>query len=182
MLPSQDLHQRSIPCGITSNSWQAGLWLQNMRRLRKFFRLPASERIILLRAVALLAVVRIALWLLPFRILQRMSAKLALRCGDSGNTAYPINQSRFSTERGVWAVQVASRYIPRATCLTQALAAQALLGFGGIPASVRIGVAKEPTEGLEAHAWLESGGKILMGGAEADQRYTPLLSFSAGER
>ena len=71
----------------------------------------------------------------------------------------------------MWAVQVASCYVPRATCLTQALAAQALLGFGGIPAAVRIGVAKE-TEDFEAHAWLESGGKILMGGAEAAQRYT----------
>ena len=79
----------------------------------------------------------------------------------------------------MWAVQVASRYVPRATCLTQALTAQALLGFGGIPTSVRIGVAKE-AGGFEAHAWVESGGKILMGGTESAQKYTQMLSFSVG--
>jgi hypothetical protein len=148
---------------------------QNMNRLRKFFGLPPRERLLLIRAVTLLAVVRIALWLVPFKILQQISAKLVR------TYATPLRESHFSTDRVVWAVQVASRYVPRATCLTQALAAQALLGFGGIPASVQIGVAKEMGN-FEAHAWLESGGKILMGGAEAAQRYTQLLSFSAGER
>jgi hypothetical protein len=146
-----------------------------MNRLRKFFRLPASERLLLVRAITLLAVVRIALWLLPFKTLQQISAKLVPVFAASRK------ESRCPTERLVWAVQVASGYIPRATCLAQALAAQALLGLAGVPASVRIGVAKEMAGSFEAHAWLESGGEILMGGAEAAQRYTQLLSLSAGE-
>src|SRR5689334_21664605 len=147
-----------------------------MNRLRKFFRLPASERLLLIRAVTLLAVVRIALWLFPFKALQQISARFVRSSAPS------LQESHFSAERVVWAVQVASRYVPRATCLTQAVAAQALLGFGGIPASVRIGVAKAAAAGFEAHAWVESGGKILIGGAESAQKYTQMLSFSVGDR
>ena len=146
-----------------------------MDHLSKFFRLPAAEQLLLVRALALLAAVRIALWLLPFKILQRISAKLV----HTG--ALSRKESRFSTDRGVWAVHVASRYVPRATCLTQALAAQILFELDGIPASVRIGVVKEKAGDFQAHAWLESGGKILIGGIDADQRYKPLLALSPRE-
>jgi len=147
-----------------------------MNRLRKFFRLPAPERLLLIRAVTLLVVVRIALWLFPFKILQQISTRFV-------GTSLPSSQeSDISPERVVCAVQAASRYVPRATCLTQALAAQILLRFGGIPASVRIGVAKETAGSFEAHAWLESDGEVLMGGAESAQRYTQLLCFSSRER
>ena len=48
-----------------------------------------------------------------------------------------------SLEQMVWAVTVVSRYLPGATCLTQALAAQALLTQSGFPSQVEIGVAKD---------------------------------------
>jgi len=140
-----------------------------MNRLRKFLRLPVPEQILLVRAFVLLGVVRVGLWLLPFKTLQRLLSQLVQ------TRARSWNKGRFRTERGIWAVQVASRYAPRTTCLTQALAAQVLLGFDGIPASIRIGVAKEKVGELEAHAWLERDGKILMGGSEADHRYVRLL-------
>ena len=147
-----------------------------MHRLHKFFRLSAPERFLLVRATTLLVIVRIALWLLPFKTLQRSSAKLAQIFAPSHK------ETMFSTERVVWAVEVASRYVPRATCLTKALAAQNMLRLGGIPTSLRIGVAKGMAGSFEAHAWLESGGKILIGGAEAAQRYSQLVSFGVGER
>ena len=139
-----------------------------MNRLRKLLRLPVTDRFLLIRAVVLLGVVRVGLWLLPFKKLQRLLSQVQTR-------ARSWNKGRFRTERGIWAVQVASRYALRTTCLTRALAAQVLLGFDGIPASVRIGVAKEKVGELEAHAWLERDGKILMGGSEADHRYVRLL-------
>jgi hypothetical protein len=71
----------------------------------------------------------------------------------------PLIRRLFSTERVVWAVEVAGNYVPRAACLTKALAAQTMLRLGGIPTSLRIGVAKG-TGSFEAHAWLESGGRF----------------------
>jgi hypothetical protein len=78
-----------------------------------------------------------------------------------------------SPDRIVWAVIVASQYIPRATCLAQALAAQILLARECYQSNLRIGVAKGDKDQLEAHAWLESDGKVLIGGSGIN-RYTVL--------
>ena len=61
--------------------------------------------------------------------------------------------------------------MPRATWLTQALAVQFLLTLYSYPAVVHVGVTKE--EGLiQAHAWLESDGKVVIG--ESEVAYVPL--------
>jgi Transglutaminase-like superfamily len=147
-----------------------------MDRLRKFFGLPTPERFLLLRAFALLAVVRVALWLLPFKVLRWILSKLAHAYAPRPD------EGHFPSESGAWALQAASRYVPRATCLTQAMAGQLLLGLNGTPSSVRIGVAKHGEGNFEAHAWLESGGRILIGGVDADQRYACLMAFNPWER
>ena len=66
--------------------------------------------------------------------------------------------------------------MPRATCLTQALALRSLLAADGRPSALRLGVARE-RRGFEAHAWLESEGRILIGGGDV-QRYTPLPTLA----
>lgn len=78
-----------------------------------------------------------------------------------------------------WAVATAARRIPAATCLTQALAAQYLLRRRGLEADLRIGVARAAGEPLEAHAWVESRGQVVVGGVA--RPYTPLPSLG-GER
>jgi hypothetical protein len=60
---------------------------------------------------------------------------------------------------------VAAR-VPRASCLTQALAATLLLARHGYAATLRVGVAKNEDGSLRAHAWLESGGETLLGGPD----------------
>jgi len=57
----------------------------------------------------------------------------------------------------------AQRVVPGATCLPQALAAEALLKRGGLPADLRIGVMKGASGKLLAHAWVESDGRIVVG-------------------
>jgi hypothetical protein len=79
-----------------------------------------------------------------------------------------------SADRIAWAVETASRHTPGLkTCLTQALAAHVLLARRGYPALLRLGVAKGEREQFQAHAWVESEGKIMIGGSELE-RYTPL--------
>jgi len=86
-----------------------------MRRLRRFTQLTMAERWILIRVLLVVGVARAALWLLPIQAARRVVARAAN--GAEGD----------SVEHLVWAVRIASRYLPGATCLTQALAAQALL-------------------------------------------------------
>ena len=131
-----------------------------MKRLRKFLHLTSSDRRLLVSTMLLLGALRVGLRLLPFRTLQRVVAELAQPPAGLRRA----NQS--SVERLVWAVTAASRYVPRATCLTQALAAQVLLGRHGHRTQLRVGVARGEEGRLEAHAWLESEGKVVVGGGE----------------
>jgi hypothetical protein len=142
-----------------------------MSPLHKLLRLPACERRLLFQAWLLLVVLRVGLWLVPFRTIQSLVFRLTAR-------RQLIHTSNMAMERIGWAVTVASVYVPFATCLPQALAAQMLLRWHGYSAKVRIGVAHTEMRRLEAHAWVECAGQIVIGGsAETVARYTPLPSF-----
>jgi len=138
-----------------------------MRRVRTLFGLPAPVRRLFVRALALTTLFRLGLWLLPFSRLKALDspAKRSIR-GDQ-----PCSPARIS-----WAVQTASRYVPGATCLVQALTAKALLERGGYQARLRVGVAKKGCDQFEAHAWVESAGAIVVGGSGVG-RYAALLSI-----
>lgn len=62
------------------------------------------------------------------------------------------------------AVRAASRIVPFASCLTQAQAAQIVLARRGIASTVCLGVRETASGQLTAHAWLISGGRLLLGG------------------
>ena len=65
------------------------------------------------------------------------------------------------------AVSTASRNgVYRAKCLPQALVGWRLLARSHIPAELKLGVRKDRA-GFAAHAWVESGGRILLGGEES---------------
>ena len=76
--------------------------------------------------------------------------------------------------RVVWAVKTASRFVPKATCLTQALVAQIILARRGCATDLQIGVARSEQGSVEAHAWLESDGRVLIGGMTDLDRFTAL--------
>lgn len=136
-----------------------------MASLKRFAALSSQDRYLLLRALCLVAAVRIGLFLLPFRTIQRLAARARRR-------ARPIH----SVGRCVWAVRASSRYVPGATCLTQALAAQVLLAESGFDSRIEIGVTKDEQRRFRAHAWVVCGEEIVIGGAEAD-RYVPLTAW-----
>ena len=139
-------------------------------RLGRFYRLPASERWLLAKAALLLGAIRVGLWLFPFRTLRSLLDRAAVfhRAGETDCQ---------STDVVVWAIEVAAKYMPAFdTCLTKALAAQVLLSRRGCPALLRIGVVKSAEGKFEAHAWVESDGRVVIGGYELE-RYTPLAAL-----
>lgn len=138
--------------------------------VRKFLQLPAGERFYLVKVFCLVALMRLGLWVLPFRMVVWL-------LGKTSPTALKPRSDRVTVARIAWAVQVTSRIIPKATCLTQALAAQFLLVRQGHPADLRIGVAKNSAGQLEAHAWVESDGQIVIGGVESPRRFTAFPTF-----
>lgn len=140
-----------------------------MSSLRKFFSLSARDRWLLVQAWLLLSLLRVGLWLLPFRIVHRLVAAQRVFLPRPGRAPH------VTSERIGWAVTIAGSYVPCATCLPQALAAQVLLRRAGYRAQTRIGVAHGGERRLEAHAWVECAGQIIFGGStDALTRYTPL--------
>lgn len=138
----------------------------------KFRRLLSAEGPLLVGVILLLTMVRIALSLLPFRwvrgALQRMAGSDASVSGKPSETR--VNSLIRAVNRG-------SRFVPGATCLTQAVAAQLLLSWSGIPSQVHLGVRKSDSE-FAAHAWVTCGGIVVLGG---DVRpFTPLVRFERG--
>ena len=132
-----------------------------MRRIRRLLNLAPGDRALLVRALFLVSFVRSGLWILPFDFVRRVV--LRPRKQEGKDPAVKL----------IWAVRTVSPYLPRASCLTQALAAQALLAVSGYPSRIEVGVAKEAERSLAAHAWLVFEEQVVLGGPDVN-RYVPL--------
>ena len=131
--------------------------------LLRFIRLENQDKKLLCCSYAMVAAVRLALWLLPFRTARALLDRIPRKREDQA----------IAPERLSWAVRVSSRRVLGASCLTQALALLVLLSRQGQVAQLRFGVCQDRTEGFRAHAWLMLRGKILIGEELLDQ-YTPI--------
>lgn len=109
---------------------------------------------VLLEALLIVPLARIAITLLPFRVVHR----------------FVLSRKRRATadvprERITRAIASVARRVPRATCLTQVVAAALLCARHGHATELRLGVMKTGTT-LTAHAWLESEGRAVFGEPE----------------
>jgi hypothetical protein len=143
-----------------------------LRRIRSFLRHPASERFLLLKALFVVAAVRVALSLLPFPHFHGLFERVRTAMGVRHDITPAPPKAQL-----VWAVRAASHYVPRASCLTQAAAAQLLLERYGYPSELHIGVARNGEGGqtFDAHAWLESNGTVVIG--ESEVSYVSLITI-----
>ena len=140
------------------------------RLRRRFADLPRAKRIALFQAAILVVAARVSLKLLPFSVVRRCLAALAV----------PRRAARTPAQAGqryrdvVWAVEAVGRHLPSfGTCLTQALTAHVLIGRAGGKSDLRIGVTRNGEGRFVAHAWLEADGVVVIGGGE-HQQFTPM--------
>jgi hypothetical protein len=138
-----------------------------MRKLKRFKQLKAEQRNLLLRVFVTVVVARVSLCLLSVGTTRRVTTRLAagVRAG--------------SVEQVAWAVKAACRFVPGATCLSQAVAAQAILARSGISSQVEVGVSKKE-RCFQAHAWVTCQGKVVLGGRQTEQ-YNSLLVWEPQE-
>jgi hypothetical protein len=147
-----------------------------MKRLDKLRVLSWQERRVLLYACILLNAIRVALWLLPFGTLRRQ-LNTVLSIWVDPKTVKPVSVSFI-----VWTVAVAGRYTPGvAKCLVRALTTQLLLNRYGYPHQLHIGVAKNNAQTLEAHAWIEYEGQVIVGGLNNLERFKSLSAAGASQ-
>ncbi len=143
----------------------------------------------------LVARVRLALWREPFpsfyeqwnseieRELREAVAASSSLASDLLQSELPQSEPDAQTRRLVWdcshAVSRAARLVPRASCLTQALVLQRLLAQHGEECALFLGVDRRDAtpaiarsrSSVEAHAWIEWRGRVLIGGDIS--RWTP---------
>lgn len=139
-----------------------------MRILKRFAARSRTDQVLLLQSAFMVLSLRLALWLFPLVWVQRFAS-----CGVGEY------RSRPSVDKILWAITSVSRHIPGATCLTQALAAQALLVRVGHVSRVMLGVAKDERLGFQAHAWLVLKDKVVLGGPDEANRYVSLTGWQA---
>ena len=135
--------------------------------LQKFRRLSPQERSFLIQAWCVLLVIDIALRCLPFPSIASFCRRLRATGNDENTISLP------PVTQLAWLVNVAGRYSPFGTsCLKEALVLSWLMSQRGMATTLRIGVARRHGT-LDAHAWLEHNGRIILGEADADA-YAPL--------
>lgn len=110
----------------------------------------------MLKAVALIAVFRIALDGFSFRHAARLMERWARYDGSPPDD--------FSPEEIAHAIRLASGGMLRdRPCLPQALALHLLYRRRGIDSRLRIGVKKDAAGKLEAHAWVQRDALVVIG-------------------
>lgn len=103
---------------------------------------------------------------------------LALRERLLAGTMVTTRRDDATARRLLKATTISARLVPGATCLTQALSAQVLLARHGIASEILLGVRKDESGALKAHAWLYYDDKIALGGrSAAASGFTELASF-----
>lgn len=141
-----------------------GLFRRAQRRLRAVRNAGSDGRKLLVEAFALTCATRLALWVFPYAVARRAVNRA---------TCVVPRRAR-SPERVAWAVAAAGDRVPGATCLVRALVGEALLSWTGRSA-LRFGV-RRVSSGVEAHAWLEFDGQVLIG---RDERFVLLEQVSS---
>lgn len=139
-----------------------------MTNLIRFSNLKFSEKVFLAHCIIVLFFIRIALSLKCASFIMRTISAIQVTEEGDQKTARMI----------AWGVVACSRFVPGATCLIQALAGQYLMARHNCRSIVRIGIERDNRENMKAHAWLLSGGFVVLGGQASDMpRYATMVDI-----
>lgn len=140
-------------------------WLKSMNQIERFSKLPVDNKSLFIKTVVLVALIRTCLYLIPFSRIHTTFNKLSRK-------HIKLNSPK-TVDDIVWSVKVASYYIPKSTCLVQAITAQILMTHYNYDSILRIGVNK--SNDFEAHAWVEINNKVVLG--ESSMDFVPILDL-----
>lgn len=141
--------------------------------LQKFVNLTWQERLLLFEATCVLAVVRSAMLLFPFK-------KIAACLGDvNSETDYETTQQANDLAISIgWAVSAMARRVPwESRCLVKSISGLWMLSRRGVSGTVYFGVAPAANRKFNAHAWLRAGNSIVTG-AGGHEGFRIITSFA----
>lgn len=126
-----------------------------MQWLRNWQSFPKEQKLLCFEAFVVVVLFRISLWTVPFRRIHAFSERYqADHFGKIPTSLQPLTIAQ--------TVSKVARRVPKASCLTQALATSLLLARRGYSSAIRYG-AKHIDGKFEAHAWVVVGSETIIG-------------------
>jgi Transglutaminase-like superfamily len=142
-----------------------------IERWKRFGRLSAFERNIVLEATGGLLATWVGLRLIGFRRWERVLAVFAPTVNTTGSAqGASVQESALLIAR--MQAAAARNLFFRANCLEQSLVLWWLLRRRGIDAALRIGARKDSNR-FEAHAWLELNSQVLNDASAEHRHFVP---------
>lgn len=144
--------------------------------VRGFVRLGRRDQFRLLAVWSLLGFGRLAVLVLPFRLIRRfLGEDAALSPEDAPEVPAPSDRDRARAITIGTHIAVAARHTPwKSECYPQALVARTLLSRRRIPHRTSFGLRRDQGS-LAAHVWVRAGDVAVCGGDGQD--YTEVASF-----
>lgn len=142
-----------------------------IERYKRFQRLSALERSIVLEAAGGLLATRLGLRLVGFRRWERV---LAVFAPSANTTALALDGSDQESALVIARMEAAAarNVLFRPNCLEQSLVLWWLLRRRGVAADLRIG-ARVDSDRFEAHAWVEFGSQVLNDSSAEHRHFVP---------
>ncbi len=136
--------------------------MRQFEKIMKFVRLPWKEKGHLMEALYLSGIIRFAILFFPFR---KVASIMGKQMTESPPQASMEAYKKALTVRR--AVEKVSRFTPwESKCLVQALSALIMLKRRKVLGTLYLGITKDGSDKLLAHAWLRCGEMTVTGGRE----------------
>jgi len=137
--------------------------LKLFRKVPKLVGFPLKDQFLLFEAFVVTGFVRAAVLTVPFKkLVSRLKAGKQEREQNQYNHT---DDNRQVIRKVKWAISIVSKYTPwESKCLVQALTAHIMLKKRKISGTLHLGLKKDESENLVAHAWYISGNIVVTGG------------------
>lgn len=144
------------------------------RRLIKFFKLNWKLKLMVIVSYLLLGIVRLGILVIPFKYIAPLLGKKNI------STTLEVEHAVLRKAKKIgFMVELVSQYTPwESKCLARAITAQLLLRVLKIPSTLYLGMSKDESHKLVAHAWLRCGNLIITGASESEN-FKSVMHFSS---
>lgn len=143
-------------------------------QLLRFMKLTWKMKFIFVVAFFLIGVVRFGILVLPFKHIAPMLGKKNIM-----NTPDVERGALTKAAKIGFVVESIGRFTPwTSKCLDRAITAQLLLRIFAIPSTLYLGMSKDESNELIAHAWLRCG-KLIITGASESENFKSIMHFTS---
>lgn len=143
-------------------------------RLTRFHRLSLKMKLLCVIAYFLMGIIRLGIIVFPFKYIAPILGEKNKSSLAEVERSVLVHASKIS-----FAVETMSRFTPwESKCLVRAITAQLLLRVVRTPSTLYLGMSRDSSNKLIAHAWLRCG-EFIMTGASESKNFKSVAQFAS---